>query len=358
MRFVFSSPFTAASLLVVACSGTPIVTPETTTPPLSTPETTARPTPTEAPTPTQAPILLSHLLSDEQVLDGAQLAPDDPEHYGATLAASYFTDADTHHAYVVGFGPIPGDQQPFHATSVDAVEWTVDPGDPLLSLESEFSPPGPVPGTVLQMTGGEWVMYLWGTPAPLVSGAAIYRATADSPGGPWTMDPEPVVPLGEPGEVDDLGLDFPAVLPTDDGWLMLYGANGGDAPHTARILLATSDDGITWEKHGRVIEPELCGGTEINYIAMPRLFSQDGALLAFAEMRDDVYALRSEDGMTWTCQEQPVFPISAIERGDRVHTFAAGRDVDGGINLMIEALFTPPSGEVFSNIWMAEVLNL
>ena len=357
MRSLFSFPF-AASLLVVACSGTPAVTPEPTAPPPSTPEPTVGPTPTVAPTPTQVPILLSHLLADEHVLDGAQLAPNEPEHYGATLAANYFTDGDTHHAYVVGFGPNVGDQQPFHATSADGVDWTVDPGDPLLTLESEFSPPGPVPGTVLQATDGEWVMYLWGTPAPLVNGAEIYRATAESPAGPWTMDADPVVPLGEPGEVDDLGLDFPAVLPTDDGWLMLYGANGGDAPHTARILLATSEDGITWEKQGRVIGPEVCGGGEIDFMAMPRLFQQDGGLLAFAEMGNDVYALRSQDAVTWTCQEQPVFPISAIERGDRVHTYAAGRDVDGGINLMIEALFTSPSGDVTSNIWMAEVLNL
>jgi len=355
MRFMFSSPFAAASFLVVACSGTPAVTPE----PTHAPPLTAAPTatPTFAPSPTPAALLTSELLADEHVVDGSQLAPEDPEHYGATLPATYFTDIGTHHAYVIGFGPSPGDQQPFHATSMDGTDWTVDSGDPLLSLESQFSPPGPIPGTVLSTEDGGWVMYLWGTPAPALSGSQIYRATADAPAGPWTMDEEPVVPIGEPGEPDDLGLDFPAVLPTDDGWLMLYGANGGDAPHTARILIATSDDGISWEKQGRVMEPQLCGGSDLDFMAMPRLFAQDGVFLALAEMGDDIYALRSDDARTWACQAEPVFPISAIEGADRVHTFAAGTDSDN-INLMIEALFTSPEGEVTSNIWMAHVLGL
>ncbi len=358
MRFLFSSPFAAASFLVVACSGTPAATPtmQPTASPPATPATTARPT--TSPTPTPVPILTSELLSDEHVLDGVQLSPEDPDHYGATLSASYFTDAGTHHVYVVGFGPNPGDQQPFHATSADGIDWEVDPGDPLLSMESAFSPPGPVPATVMQAPDGDWVMYLWGTPAPLVNGAQIYRATADAPSGPWTVDDEAVVPIGDAGEPDDLGLDFPAVVATDDAWTMLYGANGGDAPRTARILLATSDDGITWEKQGRVMEPEVCGGSDIDFMAMPRLFVERDGFLAFAEMGDDVYALRSDDAVTWTCQSDgPVFPISAIEGGDRVHTYAAGRDGED-INLMIEALFTSPAGEVTSNIWMAQVLGL
>jgi hypothetical protein len=356
MRFMFSSPFAAASFLVVACSGTPAVTPRATISLQPTAPATGTARPSAAPTPSAIPILTSDLISDEHVLDGALLAPDDPDHYGATLAATYFTEAGAHHAYVVGFGSIPGDQRPFHATSVDGIEWSVDPGDPLLGFESEFSAPGPVPGTVLQGPQGDWVMFFWGSPAPLPSSAQIYRATAESAAGPWSMEAEPVVPIGEPGEVDDMGLDFPAVLRTDNGWVMLYGANGGDAPHTARILLATSDDGITWEKRGRVIEPEVCGGSDTDYVAMPRLFADGDRFLAFAEMGGDVYALHSVDAVHWECQSDPVFPISAIEGGDRVHTFAAGGDGED-INLMIEALFTSPEGQVTSNIWMAQVLG-
>ena len=68
---------------------------------------------------------------------------------------------------------------------------------------------------------------LLGVPAPQLEGAEIFRATASDPGGPWQGDPEPVVPVGESGDVDGLGVDFPSVVPTEDGYLMLYGANGG-----------------------------------------------------------------------------------------------------------------------------------
>ena len=84
-----------------------------------------------------------------------------------------------------------------------------------------------------------------------VEGAVIYRATAPSPAGPWVADPEPVLGLGEAGAWDDLALDFPAVVPMGGGYLMLYG--GIDGNETTRIGVATSDDGISWQK-----DPNRC----------------------------------------------------------------------------------------------------
>jgi hypothetical protein len=350
MRLLFSSPLAAASLLAVACAGTPAVSPE------PTPSTSAPTfTPTTVPSPSAVPHLSSRLLAGQPVLEGAELG-EEPEQYEFTLSAAYFTEGDTHHLYVVGFGQSPGDQQPFHATSVDGITWTVDAGDPLASFESQFNPPGPVPGTVMPGADGGWVMYLWGV-SPSAGISQIYHATADDPGGPWTMDEEPVVPFGEADEMDNLGLDFPAVVSGDDGYVMLYGANGGDMPHNARILLATSDDGIHWEKQGRVIEPELCGGTDLDYPSNPRLFIEGDGYLATALMGDQVYALRSEDAVTWTCQaDDPAFAISLIEGSDRVHTYAAAQARDE-VNLMIEALFTQADGSSISNLWLAQLTD-
>ncbi len=64
------------------------------------------------------------------------------------------------------------------------------------------------------------------------------------------------------------------MVATDDGYLMLYSASGGDHPRDARILLARSEDGITWEKVGRVIEPQDCDGADA------RLDQQSTALRA------------------------------------------------------------------------------
>lgn len=363
MRVKQLSPFMAAVALVVACSGGPSATPAATVAPAtSSPTPTLAKTPTTtstpAPTATIAANLSSTLVADHPVLVGDDLDPEAaPGYYGATLPATYFTVHGIQHMYVVGFGPGYGVQRVFHAQSTDGMEWSIDADDPTSSFVDEFSPPGPVPGTVLQADDGQWVMYFWGTPAPQANGAQIYRATADDPAGPWTADLEPVLAIGEDGEVDDRGLDFPTVVRTADGFVMLHGAVGGDAPQTARTLLATSDDGVTWEKQGRVLEPELCGGAAMDFVGIPRLFLVDDGYLALANMGDDVYALRSDDAVSWTCQAEPVFKASAIEGNDRVHTFAAAQSGDD-INLVIEALFTGSGGDVTTNLWLAQLTGL
>ena len=186
MRLLFSSPLAAASLLVVACAGPPSVSVEP-SPPVSTPTASAtqapdtptrRPTPTPTPSPSPTPEVSARLLSSEPVLIGDDLdLMAAPGYFGATLPATYFTADGTEHLYIVGFGPGYGVQRAFHASSADGLEWTVDVEDPLAAFVHEFSPPGPVPGTVIQNEDGGWVMYFWGVPAPLPDGAQIYRAT-------------------------------------------------------------------------------------------------------------------------------------------------------------------------------------
>jgi hypothetical protein len=307
--------------------------------------------PTPSPVPTEAPVIDITLVSDGPVVEGG-------EGCGATLPAAYFANDEGQHLYMVCFGDLPGDQEIRYGQSPDGASWAFqDQPEPLRNLPIEFSPPGAVPGDVISV-GDEWVMYFWGVPFPQRDGAQIYRATSADPGGPWVADPEPVVPVGGPGEVDDLGIDFPSVVESDDGFLMLYGANGGDRPHAARILAATSADGITWEKHGRVIEPEACGGDAMDYVAIPRLFVVDDGFLVLTLLGNDIAALRSTDGLTWECiGDGPVFEAPEIAGSERVHTIAAAQD-DSGIHVLIEALFTPEGESVYSNLWLAEVTGL
>jgi len=350
----------AASILVVACSGTPALTtrpsgPDGTPTHATTPGPPATVVVTSTPVP--APRLSSRLLSDEPVISGADLDPQDLGHYDFTLAAAYFESDDMEHAYTVGFGVDPGDQQPFHAVSSDGLEWAVGLDERLTDFAAEFRAPGPIPSTVMRAADGTWVMYLSALPTDL-GYLQIYRATADAPEGPWALDDEVAVPAGEAGDPDNLGVEGPSVLATDDGFVMLYAANGGDRPHAMRILLARSDDGITWHKHGRVIDPTLCGGTDEDYVSIPRIFAlDDGGFLALALMGNDVYGLRSADASNWTCQaDAPLFSISLIDGSDRVHSYAA-LERDGEIKLLVEALFTSPDGDVTSNLWAAEVIE-
>ena len=321
---------------------------------MAAPTPTATPpsptTPSSSPPATPRTNLDIRLVSDGPVIEGG-------DGCGAALPASYFSGDGGQHLYFVCFGDVPGDQHLRYARSDDGRSWAVaEQPDPLDGFPVEFSPPGHIPGSVLDIDG-EWAMYFWGVPAPQLEGAQIFRATASDPGGPWQGNPEPVVPVGESGDVDGLGVDFPSVVPTEDGYLMLYGANGGDRPHAARILAATSGDGVTWEKHGRVIEPEDCGGAATDYVAIPRLFATDDGFLVLALLGDDIVALRSTDGLAWDCVgDGPIFEATEIEGSQRVHTLAAARDGER-IYVMIEALFEE-AGTVFSNLWLAEVTGL
>jgi hypothetical protein len=312
------------------------------------------PSPASSPSPTESPAaeIDITLAGGGPVLEASDLHGGS---YGFTLPAAYFTADGVQHLYVVGFGDLPGDQKVYHATSTDGMDWTVDSADPFATLGLALSPPGPIPGSVIPDGVGGWQMYFWGVPSPQVQGAQIYRATAPGAGGPWTADTDPVLPVGEPGDVDDGGLDFPSVVTTDDGYLMLYSASGGDHPRDARILLARSEDGVVWEKAGRVIEPQDCGGADADSISNPRLFAVDGGYLALTLLESDVAALTSPDGEHWTCAgDGPIFAATEISGSDRIHTLAAAQDGDD-IKLLMEVLLTDAGGEVFSNLWLGDV---
>ena len=270
-------------------------------------------------------------------------------HYGAILSAAYFVVDGLRHAYVVGFGDSRGDQEVFHATSTDGLTWEIDDTPPFEELGLELSPPGPVPGSVLQAEDGTWLMYLWGVPAPQVEGAVIYRATASSPAGPWVADPEPVLPLGEAGAWDDLALDFPAVVPMGDGYLMLYG--GIDGSETTRIGVATSDDGITWNKDPEpVLMADSCGKLGARYAAQPRpIATATGYLMLFDQDRETAMAT-SSDGHAWTCVgPDPLLVAEDVPGGQGIHTIAA-TGVDGEVSVLIESLI-----EGGSEIWLGEL---
>jgi hypothetical protein len=296
-------------------------------------------------------------LSDEPVVRAAEL---DGEHYGAVLTAAYTHYYGVHHAYLVGFGDLPGDQHVFHAMSADGLLWNLDREDPFASLGLDLSPPGPIPGTVLPDGGGGWLMYLWGVPSPLVEGALIYRATSDSIGGPWVADPDPVLELGASGAWDDRALDFPAVVGTDDGFVMAYSAVGYGRPGSTAIGWATSSDGIAWERatpDTPLMESGVCGADTSQYVAAPRLVStDDGYLMLFDSARRE-FAATSPDGVTWSClSEVPLLAAEDVPESAGIHTIAA-TDVDARVSVLVESL-TNRDGLIGSDVWLGEVEGL
>ncbi len=317
------------------------------------PSRTASPTPPPSPAPSREPSpepLHVELIGDQPVLRASAL---DGDHYSAILPAAYFEFMGTRHAYVVGFGDARGDQRVYHATSIDGVTWLIDPDDPFADLGLDLSPPGPIPASVLQAER-RWVMYLWGVPAPQFEGSAVWRATADAPGGPWTADTEPVLLPGDTGTWDDLGLDFPAVVPTADGYFMLYSANGGPQPNTARIGRATSADGVTWLRGSDpVIDLGICP-FDAQYMAQPRLVGRlDGYTVFFNTERRIGAATAAADGLDWHClNDDPLLSGPDIPGGEGIHTLAVAQ-VAGGISVLAESL-----ADGGSEIWLGKVRGL
>ena len=343
-----------AVLGATGCGATPPPSPTPTTSgsvsPVATVSTPA-PLPTASATATPG-IATVTLLGDAAVIQASDLGDG---HYSAILPAVYFIADGIRHAYVVGFGEAIGDQRVFHVSSRDeGANWTVDSADPFARLGLDTSPPGPVPGSVLSADDGSWQMYLWAYPASVRDASALYRATAPAPQGPWTANPEPVVPVGEIGDWDSRALDFPAVVRDDDGYLMLYGAVGGQHPNEARIGLAHSSDGITWQKDGLVIEPSVCDGSDSDFIALPRLAWIGDHFVVLFLLGDELGAASSTDGREWTCIEPfPLLSSDDIPNSDRIHTISAA--VDGaGFSMLIESLFTRQVGGVASELWLAE----
>ncbi|HEY7463504.1 MAG TPA: hypothetical protein VH987_03585 [Candidatus Limnocylindria bacterium] len=294
-----------------------------------------------------APVGPVEVVGSEPILAAADLGD-----YGAILPSVYFMADGERHAYFIGFGEERGDQRAFHATSADGVDWTIDEEDPLAQLGLDLSPPGPIPGTVLQADDGTWVMYLGGLEAPLLRGGVIWRATSDSPAGPWVADPEPIVGLGERGEWDDLGIDFPAVVRTDEGWLMLYGGVGNADRESSSIGLATSEDGITWTKEPEpVLRPDLCAGPDGRVATLARLLPTDDGFLLLYDRGRETGAATSPDGRTWTCaSREPILRAADVPGSEGIHTMAATL-IDGKVSLLIESLI----GQGGSELWLGEL---
>ncbi|CAN5918820.1 hypothetical protein BH23ACT10_BH23ACT10_02430 [soil metagenome] len=106
---------------------------------------------------------------------------------------------------------------------------------------------------------------------------------------------------GEDGDWDARRVAEPSVIVTDDGWQMYY--VGFDQERTARIGLATSADGISWDRHDG---PVLEGGAEWDggAIGSPNVLAMDDALLlVYDNAVRGQYGLgfaRSSDGVTWS----------------------------------------------------------
>jgi predicted GH43/DUF377 family glycosyl hydrolase len=120
--------------------------------------------------------------------------------------------------------------------------------------------------------------------------------------------PEPVLLRGAAGEFDSVDALNPSIVRLGGRWFNFYSGFDGKTWHTG---LALSGDGLTWQKHGKVLSPDPAAW-EGGYIAA------NGAALHF---RGEFYywyqagnpprigLARSADGKNWRKEPQPVVPF-------------------------------------------------
>jgi predicted GH43/DUF377 family glycosyl hydrolase len=217
----------------------------------------------------------------------------------------------TLHMFPNLFSTWPGRVEVPHLTSTDGVMWTTDTTASTLSSDAfPMASPGIDVSTGFVTDDGTWVLIY-----ETVSSSTpwlIGRASAPSPQGPWTIDPEPIVVPGASGSWDAGGVQWPSVVRTVEGWSMYFA--GFDMPQggTGAIGLATSTDGVTWVKReSPVLEAsELWEGRSLD---RPRVVqAPDGLAMVYAgrDLTDRGLAT-STDGVSWAR-----IPGPAIERTD------------------------------------------
>lgn len=90
----------------------------------------------------------------------------------------------------------------------------------------------------------------------------------------------PLIPIGAPGEFDDIFASDPAVFRDGDRWLLFY--YGASTDGYARNGVAYSDDLLNWEKSGEIlidVGPE--GAIDSTYAHKPGIIAADGRLFHF-----------------------------------------------------------------------------
>ena len=145
----------------------------------------------------------------------------------------------------------------FLATSGNATTWArANGGNPVLQgTQDAFDEDGVYGADVVYDPANQVAPFqMWYSGRAGVFGGIGYATSSD--GVTWTKHPGAVLGHGPPGSADSFAAADPTVLHDGSVWKMWY---TGDDSSKKRIAYATSPDGVTWAKGGKVIAPEDAG---------------------------------------------------------------------------------------------------
>lgn len=136
-----------------------------------------------------------------------------------------------------------------YATSADGLIWTKSDHNPIFAADDTGFDAHSVSNPTVMHDGEQWIMvYSAHAVTPqLPPGTAIGRATTTDLESNWQRDTEPILRTGSGVAWDATGIIPNQILQMIDGYRLYYsGTLHGIVSH---IGLATSADGIVWEKY-------------------------------------------------------------------------------------------------------------
>ncbi len=150
--------------------------------------------------------------------------------------------------------------------------------------------------------GGQYKMWYSGSDGPHYR--ILYANSTD--GISWTKHGM-VLDIGAPGGSDDTHVAYHWVLKEGSTYKMWYSGLDEYTPHGGiyRIFYATSSDGISWTKHGVVLDADPPGGPGYPLTHTPCIRNEGGTYRMWYSGRDQAGTWRilyatSPDGVSWT----------------------------------------------------------
>ncbi|MGK2878594.1 MAG: hypothetical protein ACSLFF_08475 [Solirubrobacterales bacterium] len=229
-------------------------------------------------------------------------------------------------SYVMYYAGSPEDGGPraiFQATSTNGIAWIrANSGAPVLSpTATSFDEHGVFGPEVTYDAADVTAPYkMWFSGQGETFGAIGYATSTD--GISWTkytgvgVLPVPVLDHGKGGSADSFAAADPSVIKDGTSWKMWY---TGDDSSKKRIAYATSADGITWSKGGKVIAPEDPGtSANLAFGAYAPTVWKDGntynmllagrKIVSGDEYQTKILGTASSDGISWSGPSPAINP--------------------------------------------------
>ena len=259
--------------------------------------------------------------------------------------------AQISYPYTIGF-----------ATSVDGISWNVHSANPVLNPTPGEWDAYMVLAPYVLRENGQYKMWYTGCATSAVLDRIGYATSLD--GINWTKHPSN--PVFEPGTAnwESGAVAYPCIMPYPNGYKMWYGGYSPSISETA-IGYATSPDGITWERYtGNPVLLSGSSGQWEQVVFGPRVLFIDNNYYMFYSGETVVYQsdkiglATSSDGLVWTkYPSNPVLkPTAGQWDGGRTNSGYVLLDADtlkmyycgmpaGGTNMQLglaTSLFSPP----------------